>query len=83
MRARHGAQRAVNCEIGEGDEFRDIDFVSAARFRVGDVGDVGEPFQLGRNINQSLYCFGVSVRSLLILTSSFATSCPLLVFLTR
>jgi hypothetical protein len=51
MRARHGAQRTVIFQVGECDELRDIDSISAARFR---IGDVGEPFQLGRNVCEPL-----------------------------
>lgn len=36
-------------QIGEGDEFRDIDFIGAARFC---IADVGEPFQLGRYVGE-------------------------------
>ena len=36
-------------QIGVGDELRNIDFTGALRFR---VGDVGEPFQIGRNIRE-------------------------------
>jgi hypothetical protein len=54
MRTRDGAQRAVIFEIGEGDEFGGIYFVRAARFR---IGDVGEPFQLGRYVRQMAVLF--------------------------
>jgi hypothetical protein len=36
-------------EVRERNEFRDIDLIGAARFL---VGDVGEPFQLGRYIRE-------------------------------
>lgn len=49
MRARHGAYRAMIFQIREGDEFRDIDLIGAPRFR---IGDVGEPFELGRYIRE-------------------------------
>ena len=54
MRARHRAQRAVIFQVGEGDEFRDINFIGASRFR---IGDVGEPFELGRNIREVAVLF--------------------------
>jgi len=43
--------RSQRCDLsdGEGDELRDVDFVCSAGFR---IGDVGEPFQLGRNIRE-------------------------------
>ena len=54
MRPRHGAQRAVIFQIGEGDEFRNIDFIRPSRFS---VRDVGEPFQLGRYIRKVAVLF--------------------------
>jgi hypothetical protein len=41
-------------QIRESDELRDIDFMSAAGFR---IGDVGEPFQLGRYIRKIAVLF--------------------------
>ena len=49
MRPPHRAQRKVIFQIGEGDELRDIDFIGASRFF---IGDVREPFQLGRYIRE-------------------------------
>jgi hypothetical protein len=49
MRPRYSTQRAVIFEIREGDEFSDNDLIGAACFF---IGDVGEPFQLGRNIDE-------------------------------
>ncbi len=45
--ARYRAQCTMIFQIGEGDEFRDIDLVSTAGFL---VGDVDEPFELRRYI---------------------------------
>jgi hypothetical protein len=39
MCPRYSPQRAVIFEIGEGDEFRDIDPIGASRFRIGDIGE--------------------------------------------
>ena len=81
MRPGDGPERFSFGESRECHEFRDIDLIGAPRFR---IGDVGEPFQLGRYVRaRSRYCSGVRVRWLLVLTSSFATTCPLLLFLTR
>jgi hypothetical protein len=63
-----GPERFDFFETGECQELCDIDLVGGAGFR---IGDVGEPFQLERNIRK----VAVRVRSLLILTSSFATAC--------
>jgi hypothetical protein len=48
--ARVTVRSAVIFQIGEGDEFRDIDPIGASRFR---IGDVGEPFQFGRYIGEA------------------------------
>ena len=40
---------AGSVQTGEGEELLDIDFVGAAGFR---IGDVGEPFELGRNVGE-------------------------------
>ena len=41
----------AHCDLSvcESDELRDIDLVGASGFR---VGDVGEPFQLGRYVGE-------------------------------
>ena len=43
------AQIGGSTQPGEGHELTDIDFVGAAGFG---VGDVGEPFELGRHLGQ-------------------------------
>jgi hypothetical protein len=44
-----GAQLGDAAEAGEGDELLDVDLVGAACFG---VGEVGEPFDLGRNLGE-------------------------------
>lgn len=48
--ARYRAQCTMIFQIGEGDEFRDIDLGSTAGFL---VGDVDEPFELRRYIGEA------------------------------
>jgi hypothetical protein len=50
MGASYGANRAVIYQTRERDEFRDVDLIGLPGFR---IGDVGEPFQLGRNIGEA------------------------------
>jgi hypothetical protein len=50
MRARHGAQLRRFRQAGKGHELRHIAFIEAARFQ---IGDVGEPFDLRRNIGET------------------------------
>ena len=47
--ARHATQFGGMLQAGEGTEFLDIDFVSAAGFG---IGDVGEPLRLSRNFTE-------------------------------
>ena len=49
--ARHGAQRGVIRQPGEGHELRDIDFIGAAGFW---IGDVGEPFEFGGYVGEGV-----------------------------
>ena len=51
MRPGYVSERINFRETGESEKFRDIDLISAARFG---IGDVGEPFQLGRNIGEGV-----------------------------
>jgi hypothetical protein len=45
---------AVIFQVGEGNEFRDIDLIGAPRFR---IGDAGEPFELRRYIRKIAVLF--------------------------
>ena len=54
MRPDDGPERFDFFETGECHELRDIDFVGAPGFW---TGDVGEPFQLGRNIREIAVLF--------------------------
>ena len=49
MRARDGAHLGRTAQSGEGRKFPDVVFVGAPGFG---VGDVGEPFELGRHLGQ-------------------------------
>jgi hypothetical protein len=44
-----GAQLTDAFEASEGDKLLDIDLIGAAGFR---IGEVGEPFELGRNLGE-------------------------------
>ena len=49
MRARDRAQLGGTTQAGEAAEFSDVDPVGPASFG---IGDVGEPFELGRHLGQ-------------------------------
>ena len=80
MRARYGAQRCRILQAGEGDKLRNVAFIETPRFL---VGDVGEPFDFRGNVGQVAILLRRERTFLLILTSSFDTTLPGLLFLTR
>jgi hypothetical protein len=49
MTRAHRAQRGVIRQPGECHELRDIDLLGPTGFW---IGDIGEPFQLGRHVGQ-------------------------------
>jgi len=49
MRACHGAHLRRLRQPGERREFRNVDLVRAARFR---IGDVGQPFEFRRHVGE-------------------------------